>query len=296
MIEIHHPSPYLGAVITGVDVTNLSSEEFGLIYDTWIERAVICVRGQDLDMARYLEYSERFGRLKLHLVKKTRHRDYPLITVMGTDKFNPDGTLNEAVLKRGVGWHTDSPWDQEVCKGTQLYAQAIPSQGGDTLFASMYHAWDCLPEHLKERLKGVEAEFVYGGRKAISNALLNPEDRGLAPAVHPVVRLHEESRRTALYINPVHITRLRGMSDDESETLLAEVFEHLVPEGSTYRHQWQRGDIVLWDNRCTMHSATGDYPVEEDRIHWRVTIMAPARDADPGSASGTAPGTTFGAD
>ena len=193
---------------------------------------------------------------------------------MGTDKFNADGSPNEAILKRGVGWHTDSPWDQEICKGTQLYGHAIPSRGGDTLFVSMYNAWDRLPERLRQRLAGVNAEFIYGGRKAISTQLLNQEDRALPPAVHPVVRTHEESGRTSLYVNPVHITRLQGMAEEESEALLSELFEHLVPEDTEpYRHRWQVGDIVIWDNRCTMHSATGDYPVAEDRIHWRVTIM-----------------------
>ena len=136
MMHVERPNPHVGAIITGVDVKSMTDAEFALVYQTWIDCGVVCVRGQSLNMLEYLDYSRRFGRLKCHLVKKTRHPDHPEITVMGTDKFNADGTLNEAIVKRGVGWHTDSPWDQEICKGTQLYGQAIPSQGGDTLFVS----------------------------------------------------------------------------------------------------------------------------------------------------------------
>lgn len=274
VMKIERPNPHVGAIITGVNVKSMTDDEFAIVYQTWIDCGVICVRGQSLDMPEYLDYSRRFGRLKCHLVKKTRDPNHPEITVMGTDKFNADGTPNEAILKRGVGWHTDSPWDQEVCKGTQLYGHAIPSRGGDTLFVSMYNAWETLPQRLKKRLDGVCAEFIYGGRKSISAQLLNEEDRALSPAVHPVVRRHEDSGRTSLYINPVHISRLKDMEERESDALIGEILPYLAPAHTQpYRHRWQVGDVVIWDNRCTMHSATGDYPVAEDRIHWRVTIM-----------------------
>jgi taurine dioxygenase len=193
---------------------------------------------------------------------------------LGTLK--PDGKVDKAIYDRGGGWHTDSPWDTDICKGTQLYGIAIPSIGGDTLFASMYEAYDTLPDGLKKRIEGLKAEHAYGGRGRRGNELLEPEDRMRPPAVHPIVRRHEESGRTSLYANPYHILRIQGLGDAESEALIGELTDHMVNTQAQYRHKWQVGDIVLWDNRCALHSATGGYPIEQQRIHWRVTIMQDA--------------------
>ncbi len=273
MPEINPQNPHIGAIVSGVDVNVMSDDDFAAIYRAWLDHGVICVRGQDLDIPGFLAYCRRFGRVKPHLVKRTRHPEFPDITVMGTNKRKADGSLDKSILTRGVGWHTDLPWDQEICKATQLYGVAIPSRGGDTLFASMYVAWDRLPASLKERVAELQAEFVYGGRKKPHDDFLTDADRALRPAVHPVMRRHEETGRVSLYLNPFHVTRLVGLADDESDALIDELTPHLVHEDAVYRHCWQAGDIVIWDNRCCLHSATGDYPPEEDRIHWRVTIM-----------------------
>lgn len=273
MLEIVPQNPHIGAIVTGVDVNAMSADEFGQIYQAWLDHGVICVRGQHLDMPGFLDYCRRFGRVKPHLVKRTRHPEYPDITVMGINKRKPDGSLDKSILTRGVGWHTDLPWDQEICKATQLYAVATPSRGGDTLFASMCVAWDRLPTALKERVASLKAEFVYGGRKKPHDDFLTDDDRAMVPAIHPVMRAHEETGRTSLYLNPFHILRLAGLPDSESDALIDELAPHLVHDDAVYRHKWQSGDIVIWDNRCCLHSATGDYPPEEDRIHWRVTIM-----------------------
>ena len=198
------------------------------------------------------------------------------LTVMGIGTRKPDGQIDKTIYDRGGGWHTDSPWDTEICKATQLYGIEIPSYGGDTLFASMYEAWETLPERLKQRLQGLKAEHVYGGRGRRGNDLLDPEDRNRPPAVHPIVRRHEETGRISLYANPYHIVRIQGLPEAESEALIAELTDHMTATTAQYRHKWQVGDIVIWDNRCALHSATGGYPIEEKRIHWRVTIMQDA--------------------
>lgn len=273
MLEIVPQTPHIGAIVSGVDVNTMSDDDFGQIYQAWLDHGVICVRGQHLDKQGFLDYCERFGRVKPHLVQKTRDPDFPKITVMGTNKRKPDGSLDKSIMTRGVGWHTDLPWDQEICKATQLYGVATPSRGGDTLFASMYIAWERLPERLKDRVADLKAEFVYGGRKKPHDDFLTDADRARAPAVHPVMRKHEETGRISFYLNPFHVTRLAGLPDQESDALIEELTPHLVHDDAVYRHKWQTGDTVIWDNRCCLHSATGDYPPEEDRIHWRVTIM-----------------------
>ncbi|MBV8410861.1 MAG: TauD/TfdA family dioxygenase [Alphaproteobacteria bacterium] len=272
-MKLEKPDPRIGAIATDVDVRSLSDADWNHLYAAWLEGIVLVVRGQTLSMEEFLAYSRRFGRLKPHRVRRTRHAQHPELTVMGVGTRKPDGSVDRAIYNRGGGWHTDSPWDTEICKGTQLYALAIPSYGGDTLFASMYEAYDALPDGLKARIDGLNAEHVYGGRARKGNDLLEPEDRDLPPAVHPVVRVHEETGRKSLYANPTHILRIQGLGDSESDRLVAELTEHMVNTPAQYRHKWSAGDIVIWDNRCALHAATGGYPIEEPRIHWRVTIM-----------------------
>jgi taurine dioxygenase len=278
-MKLERPDPRIGAIATEVDVRALSESDWTALYRAWLDGIVLVVRGQTLTMEEFLAYSRRFGRLKPHRVRKTRHPDHPELTLMGVGTRKPDGQVDQAIYNRGGGWHTDSPWDTEICKGTQLYGIAIPSRGGDTLFASMYEAYDALSESLKKRLEGLKAEHAYGGRARKGNDLLEPEDRLLPPAVHPVVRIHEETGRKSLYANPTHILRIQGLGDAESDKLIAELTDHMVATPAQYRHKWQKGDIVIWDNRCALHSATGGYPIEEPRIHWRVTIMQEATEA-----------------
>ena len=275
-MKIERPHPKIGAIATDVDVRALSEADWSALYQAWLDGVVLVVRGQTLTIEEFLDYSRRFGRLKPHRVKKTRHPEHAELTVMGLGTRKPDGKVDKAIYDRGGGWHTDSPWDTDICKGTQLYGIAIPSIGGDTLFASMYEAYDTLPDGLKKRIERLKAEHAYGGRGRRGNELLEPEDRMRPPAVHPITRRHEESGRTSLYANPYHILRIQDLGDAESEALIAELTEHMVKTDAQYRHKWQVGDIVLWDNRCALHSATGGYPIEEQRIHWRVTIMQDA--------------------
>lgn len=275
-MNIERPHPRIGALVTGVDVRTLSDDDWSTLYRTWLESIVLVVRDQTLTMEEFLAYSRRFGRLKPHRVRRTRHAEYPELTVMGLGTRKPDGKVNQAVYNRGGGWHTDSPWDTEICKGTQLYGVAIPSVGGDTLFASMYEVYDSLPASLKQRIEGLKAEHAYGGRERKGIELLEPEDQSRPPAVHPVVRTHEETGRKSLYANPHHILRIQGLSDADSETLIDELTGYMTTATAQYRHKWRVGDIVIWDNRCSLHSATGGYPIEEQRIHWRTTIMQDA--------------------
>jgi putative 2-oxoglutarate oxygenase len=279
MFEIRRLGAAIGAEVCGVDVRNLDAEGFAAIYRAWLESAVLVIPGQQLGIEAFLHHSRRFGRLEPHPSKSTRHPEYPEITLLGVDKFRPDGSLNQAVYRRGAeGWHTDGAYDADPFKATQLYALAIPSSGGDTFFASGYAAYDALPERLKQRLAGVRGAFVYGGRSR-SNALLNAEDRNEPPAFHPILRTHPETGRTALYFDPGKILYLEGFAPEESDALIEELTERMIQPDATYRHRWRKGDIVIWDNRCAYHKAAGDYPPEEDRIHWRVTIKeAPPAD------------------
>lgn len=272
-MRIERAAPRIGAIVTDVDVKALTDSEWQQLYQAWLDSTVLIVRDQELTKPDYLAYSRRFGRLKPHRVKRTRDPEFPEITLMGVGAKTADGKADKLILNRGQGWHTDSPWDTEICKATQLYALKIPSYGGDTLFANMYEAYEALPQRLKERIQALKVEFGYGGRARTGIELLDPEDQKRPPAVHDMVRVHPETGRKSLYINPFHILRVQGMSEEEGDRLLAELYWYMLQPNAEYRHKWRVGDIVIWDNRCTVHSAAGGNPSDEARVHWRTTIM-----------------------
>jgi taurine dioxygenase len=272
MIEVRRLGPQIGVEIRGVDVKALDDAGFARIYRAWLDGNVAVVPDQELGIDDFLAYSRRFGRVVPHPSKMTRHPERPEITLLGVNKFGPDGALDMAIYRRGAeGWHTDGAYDPEPFKATQLYALAVPSRGGDTHFASMYAAYEALPPRLRERLEGRRGVFTYGGRRK-ATALLNAEDRDWTPVLHPIIRPHPETGRRALYFDPGKILSIEGLEPAESDALIDELTERMIRPEGLYTHQWKAGDIVIWDNRCSYHRAAGDYPPEEDRIHWRVSI------------------------
>ena len=272
MIQVRPLGEKIGAEVSGVDVRAIDEADFATVYRAWLDHNVLVIPGQALDIDEYLRYSRRFGILEPHPSKSTRHPDYPEITMLGANKWDAEGHLNVAIYRRGAeGWHTDGAYDAVPFKATQLYAVAIPSRGGDTLFASMYAAYDALPVGLKTRLEGRLGAFTYGGRRNPS-LLLDEADRDWKPVLHPIVRTHPETGRKALYFDPGKILRIEGFEPAESDAVIDELTERMIQPDAQYRHKWHVGDIVIWDNRCSYHLAAGDYPPEEERIHWRVSI------------------------
>src|SRR5262245_44590332 len=222
MIEVRRLGEQIGAEIRGVDVKMLDDAGFASIYRAWLDANVVVVPGQQLEIDDFLTYSRRFGQVEPHPSTSPRHPDYPEITMLGVNKFGADGQLDLAIYRRGAeGWHTDGAYDQEPFKATQLYALAVPSRGGDTFFASMYAAYDALPQRLKDRLEGKLGAFTYGGRRK-NTRLLNEEDRNWIPVFHPIIRTHPETGRKALYFDPGKILRIEGLPAEESDAIIDE--------------------------------------------------------------------------
>jgi putative 2-oxoglutarate oxygenase len=272
MLQIRKMGPQIGVEISGIDVKTMDEAEWSRIYRAWLDHNVMVVRDQDLEVPDFLAYSRRFGPIEPHPSKSTRHPDWPEITLLGVNKIDANGNIIDAIYRRGAeGWHTDGAYDQEPFKATQLYAIAVPSRGGNTLFCNAYAAYEALPESLKQRLDGVKGAFSYGGKRGKSK-LLNPEDQDWTPVYHPILRTHPETGRKALYFDPGKIVSIVGAEDRESDQLIADLKGYMIQPDAEYHHVWRKGDIVIWDNRCCYHRAAGDYPPEEDRIHWRVSI------------------------
>lgn len=283
MIEVVPVAPRMGAEVRGLRLNTVGDEEFARVYDAFLAHNVLVIRDQSFTIEEFLAYSRRFGAVRPHRVRRTRHPAYPELTVMGVDAVKADGKVDDAIHKRGAAWHTDSPYETPPGKATQLYAVEMPTHGGDTLFANMYSAYDALPQRLKDRIAGLQCRFRYGGVARVGHQLLDEAERlRPAEAVHPLARVHPETGRTSLYVNPVHALEVVGLPPPDSEALLAELYGYMVQPDAQYRHQWRNGDVVIWDNRCSIHAATGDHPPDQKRIHWRCTIMDPAAlGADP---------------
>ncbi|HTV90814.1 MAG TPA: TauD/TfdA family dioxygenase [Stellaceae bacterium] len=272
-MQIRRLGERIGVEVTGIDVRTLDDAGFAPLYQAWLDCNVLCVRDQEtLTIPEFLAYSRRFGPVVPHPSRSTRHPEYPEITVLGVGKFDAAGNLRPEIYRRGAeGWHTDGAYNEAPFKATQLYALAVPSRGGDTFFASGYAAYDSLPPRLSQRLDPLVGAFSYGGRRGRSK-LLDPVDQDWTPVYHPIVRVHPETGRKSLYFDPGKIVDFVGVARAEGDALIAELSERMIQPGGGYRHKWRKGDIVIWDNRCSYHKAAGDYPPEEDRIHWRVSI------------------------
>ena len=274
-MQVRQLGEHIGGEITGVDVRHLDDRAFATIYQAWLQFGITVVRDQDLEIAEFLAYGRRFGLVVRHPSKSTRHPDHPEITILGINKFNADGSLNNDIYRRGAShFHTDGAYDDIPFKATKLYAVAIPSRGGDTLFSCMHRALETLPERLRCVLEGRRAAYTYGGRTA-EHALLNPADRTRSPAFHDLIRTHSETGRKSLYFDPGKIQYIEGLEPQHSDDVIEALTTHMIVPGAGYVHKWRQGDVVIWDNRCLVHKAAGDYPPEENRIHWRLSIKEP---------------------
>ncbi len=273
-MEIRRIGMQIGAEVVGVDVKTMDEATFAAIYQAWLDYNVIAVRDQELEVGDFVKYSRRFGAVVTHPSKSTRFPGYPEVTLLGVNKFGPDGKLKREIYARGgESFHTDGSYEKVPYKATQLYAVAIPTIGGDTLFASTYAAYDALPQRLKQRLEGLYGAYRYGGTKKQGINLLDEQDRNGPPVQHPLTRVHPETGRKVLYFDPNKLLRIEGLPEAESSALIEELRGYMLQPDAQYRHKWRKGDIIIWDNRCSYHKAAADYPPEQDRIHWRVSIQ-----------------------
>lgn len=292
MISIEPIGGKLGAEVIGADLRTLGDDDFERVQRAFLDHIVLVFRDQNLTMAQFVAQARRFGPIRPHIVRKSRHPDLPQLMVVDNKivdtKVGAVGKPAFDLVKRGALWHTDTSYDYISAKATQFYARTIPGSGGDTLFASAYEIHDTMPERLRRRLRGLRATYKYGGRQRRNVDLLEEDDRVRPPAVHPLIRTHPETGRDAIYFNPGQVMRIDGLDDADSDALIEELSPYLQPAEADYRHRWRVGDLVMWDNRCAIHAATGDYPPEERRIHWRTTIMehgwTPAADAEARAA------------
>ena len=201
-----------------------------------------------------------------------RHPEMAEIMILSSEDRDALGDGRRLVV--GAHWHSDDSYKAVPCSLTMLYGVTVPESGGDTQFTNMYAAYDDLAPELRRRIADLRVVHRYdSSRKGARVAKLSADEADELPDVaHPLVRTHPETGRKALYLNPNRMEAVLGLERAESDALLDALTRHAIADKYQYRHKWRRGDILIWDNRCTMHKANADYPEGSLRLMHRVIV------------------------
>lgn len=257
--------------VRGIDITRpLDAAARDAMNQAFLEHCVVVVRDQVLTPRQMLDFESVFGKPMIHVTKKYRHPEIDELLIM--TNLNANGEVDAFESRRGLGWHSDMCYLDTPAKATMLHPLQIPDVGGDTLFANMYLAYAEMPAKLKDRLPGLRGTFRFGGRSKDVQNRLDPADRDKPLIEHPVVRRHPDTGRESIFVNPIHTVGIVGMEDDDAVALLDEIYAWCGQEKFQGRHTWRMGDTLIWDNRCTWHSATGDNPLRQPRKFLRGNI------------------------
>jgi taurine dioxygenase len=262
-------SPALGGEITGVDLREPIDDALAAkLLDAWHGHLVILLRNQTLTEDDQVRFAERFGPpARIHTPQFQRRHP----AVMLISNIREDGKPIGALPDGEMNFHTDQCHQERPAMASLLYAIEVPSKGGNTLFANAYRAYETLPADIKRRLEGRKAlnAYDYDTGATIRGAEV---PAGAPSYAHPVVRTHPATGRKALYVNRLMTRRIEGLPAEESDALLGFLFDHQEQPQFIYEHVWRPGDILMWDNRCTLHART-DFSAAERRLLRRVTIL-----------------------
>jgi taurine dioxygenase len=261
----------LAAEVKDVDLRNLDGEDFRAIYRAWLDHLVLLVRGQHVMDDDLISFSRRFGDLDWAPIQETGRRfveGHPEIYVVSNVIQNgePIGSLGagEAV------WHTDMSYLDLPPKASILYALEVPSAGGNTYFCNMVRAYECLPTSLKSRIGGLtlKHDATYNSGGYVRQGVTAVDDPIHSPGVyHPIAPVHPETGRRALYLGRRRNAYIGGLAQAESEALLDELWSFATRPEFVWAHEWQPGDVVLWDNRSTMHRRDAFDPALRRILH-----------------------------
>ncbi len=277
-IDVVPLTAHIGAEIRGLDLTaELDGETVAAIRRAWLDHIVVLFRDQHLGKDDQVRFTAQFGEVGVLARPKeyrtSGHDDMPpgmMLISNVRENGEPIGALPDGEMM----FHHDMLHAEVPHAATMLYAVEIPSSGGHTLFASGYAAYDTLPDDVRRPLEGRNAfhHYNYG-------SVQKGDDKGtpaFSESVHPVFRTHSETGRKAIYVNRLMTEGIVDMPEEQSGALLQRLFDHSERAEFVYEHVWRVGDLVMWDNRCSMHART-DFPGQERRLLWRTTIASDER-------------------
>ena len=274
-IDVTPLSPALGAAVRGIDLRETYDDATAqAIRDAFTRYSVLCFPDQKISPQDQVRFANIFGPPDVRFRPRSgeaseavRERGVMLVSNIRKDGV-PIGSLPDGEMQ----FHSDGSHRQRPYRATTLFAIKVPSRGGETLFANLYKAYETLPEPMKRRLDGLKVCNIYN-YDSVSRDATDENDPKNSVAIHPLVRVHPDSKRKSLYLSRLMSRYIAAMDRKESDALLAELFDHIERPEFVYMHRWTPGDLVIWDNRCTNH-ARNDFPAEP-RLLRRYTVSEP---------------------
>lgn len=269
---------HIGCEVKGIDLREpVSAEAASAMYRAWLDHAVLVFRDQDMSQEDLVRITGIFGEFAplgrpAHTLPSGFAKLLPNIMLISNIREN--GQTIGALPDGEMMFHHDTIHRDDPHKATLLYSVEVPTYGGDTLFASGTAAYDALDPAMKDKLQGQRAVNFY-----VYNSVKRDDKQGVnatSQAVHPVVRTHDETKRKALYVNRLMSVRIEGMAEAESNALLDFLFDHSEKPEFVYTHVWRKGDLIVWDNRCSSH-ARADFPADQRRLLLRTTVKGTCR-------------------
>lgn len=269
-MEVKPLSGVMGAEVRGVDLSRpIDLERIQQAFDRHL---LLVFPAQAIEPAQHIAFSRAFGDLQVHVLDQYRHPQYPEIYLLSNVKGGK--TTGEHPDKGTLVWHSDLSFQKRPALATILYGLEVPKAGGDTLYANMYAAYDALDGDTKAQIENLRAVHdLDASRMRAGEPPMSAEQRAKAPPVeHPMVTKHPRTGRKILYISR-HVSHIAGMERAKSDALLDRLMAHATQDRFVFRHRWGPRDVVMWDNRCTMHCATPYDAAGERRVLHRTVVL-----------------------
>jgi taurine dioxygenase len=249
----------IGALVHGLDSRRpLEPEDFATVEQAMFDHVAIVIPDLHENIPWLHDFGRRFGHLVPHVLDQYHHPETHEISIIARNDSTPQSRTTGKPA--GAFWHSDLSYEAEPSDAIFLYAQQVPSQGGDTMVANMALAYEKLPQTTKTRIASLTATHRWGWNTGGATPKLTDEQRTSHPdVIHPVVRTHPRSGRKILFVNPGYTMKINGLPQAEANALLADLFEHALQPEFQYRHAWSRHMLLGLDNRSSMHCAIDDY-------------------------------------
>lgn len=273
-LDLSPISPVMGAEVHGIDLAApISADTFAAIRAAFNRHMLLRFPAQKLEEAALVSFSRRFGELQIHVLDEYRHPRFAEIYVLSNVDRATGRTTGRHPDLGTLVWHSDLSFQRRPALATILYGIEVPKSGGETLFADLCAAYDALDDATKRRIAGLRAihDLDYSRQRAGAPPMTAAQRAEAPPVDHPLVRTHPETGRKGLYISH-HISRIEGLVEAESRALLADLMAHATSDRFVYANRWQSGDVVMWDNRATMHRATEYDTAGERRVIHRTVV------------------------
>jgi taurine dioxygenase len=267
--------PALGCEISGITLAQaVEPELFGKVYEAFLDYELILFRDVDLPPETQVAFARAFGEVQIHVMNQYHgYKDFPEIYMLSN--LDADGKPSGKHPDKGtLYWHTDGSWRERTGQATMMYSEVVPPEGGETEFADMYAAYDSLSPEMKNKIEGRRAvhNLDFSRTRRHGEDPMTAEQKAKVPPVaHPIVRTHPETGRKAIFLGD-HAQEIEGMDYEQARALIEELNKLITPRERVYTHKWSERECMVWDNRCTLHRATGFDEARHVRVMRRCTI------------------------